>query len=52
MISETLAKLEAGRLLYILMVRERTDKLVRELVLDDPAPLVPLAMKKRGKEAD
>jgi hypothetical protein len=27
--------------LYILGVRERTDKLVRDLVLDDPAPFVP-----------
>jgi hypothetical protein len=42
----------ARRLLYILGVRERTDKLVRELVLDDPAPFVPLVMKKRGKETD
>ena len=39
-------------LLYILGVRERTDKLVRELVLDDPAPFVPLAMSKRGKSVD
>jgi len=29
--AETLAELEARRLLYILGVRERTDKLVREL---------------------
>ena len=50
--AETVAELEARRLLYILGVRERTDKLVRELVLDDPAPFVPLAMKKRGKEID
>ena len=50
--AETVAELEAQRLLYILGVRERTDKLVRELVLDDPAPFVPLAMKKRGKEID
>ena len=50
--AETVAELEARRLLYILGVRERSDKLVRELVLDDPAPLVPLAMKKRGKEID
>jgi hypothetical protein len=50
--AETLAELEARRLLYILGVRERTDKLVRELVLDDPAPFVPLVMKKRGKETD
>ena len=50
--AETLAELEARRLLYILGVRERTDKLVRELVLDDPAPFVPLALNKRGKEVD
>ena len=37
---------------YILGVRERSNKLVRELVLDDPAPFVPLLMKKRGKEID
>jgi hypothetical protein len=50
--AETLAELEARSLLYILGVRERTDKLVRELVLNDPAPFVPLAMAKRGKEVD
>jgi hypothetical protein len=50
--AETIAELEARRLLYILGVRERTDKLVRELVLDDPAPFVPLVMTKRGKETD
>jgi hypothetical protein len=50
--AETIAELEARRLLYILGARERTDKLVRELVLDDPAPFVPLVMKKRGKEID
>jgi hypothetical protein len=33
-------------------VRERTDKLVRELVLDDPAPFVPLTLTKRGKEIE
>jgi len=32
--AETIAELEARRLLYILGVRERTDKLVRELVLE------------------
>jgi hypothetical protein len=31
-------------------VRERSDKLVRELVLEDPAPFVPLTMTKRGKD--
>ena len=50
--AETLAELEARRLLYILGVRERTDKLVHELVLDDPAPCVPVAMSKRGKQVD
>jgi len=50
--AETMAELEARRLLYILGVRERSDKLLRELVLDDPAPFVPLAMKKRGKDID
>src|SRR6266566_4062491 len=50
--AETLAELEARRLLYILGVRERTDKMVRELVLDDAAPFVPLMMRKRGKEID
>ena len=50
--AEAIAELEARRLLYILGVRERTDKLVRELGLDDPAPFVPLALTKRGKEID
>ncbi len=46
--AETLAELEARRLLYILGVRERSDK----LVLDDPGPFVPLTTKKRGKGID
>jgi hypothetical protein len=50
--AETLAELEARRLLYILGVRERSDKLVRELVLDNPAPFVPLVISKRGKQVD
>jgi hypothetical protein len=50
--AETLAELEARRLLYILGVRERTDKLVRELALNDPAPFVPLVISKRGKQID
>jgi hypothetical protein len=50
--AETMAELEARRLLYILGVRERTDKLVHELVLDDAAPFVPLTTTKRGKETD
>jgi len=50
--AETIAELEARGLLYLLGVRERTDKLVRELVLDDPGPFVPLAITKRGKSVD
>ena len=50
--AETVAELEARRLLYLLGVRERSDKLVRELVLEDAAPFVPLAMNKRGKQTD
>ena len=50
--AEAIAQLEARRLLYILGVRERTYKVVGELVLDDPAPFVPLALTKRGKEID
>ena len=50
--AETIAELEARGLLYILGVRERTDKLVRELVLDDPAPFVPLVLTKRKKDIE
>src|SRR5215472_8642000 len=50
--ADTLVELEARRLLYILGVRERTDKIVRELVLDDPAPFVPLMVSKRAKQVD
>ena len=50
--AETIAELEARGLLYILGVRERTDKLVRELVLDDPAPFIPLTIAKRGEDID
>ena len=50
--AETIAELEARGLFYILGVRERSDKLVRELVLDDPAPFVPLAVAKRDKDID
>ena len=48
----TIAALEARGLLYILGVRERSDKLVREVVLSDPAPFVPLTIEKRGKRTD
>ena len=50
--AETIAELEARKLLYILGVRERSDKLVRELVLGNPAPFVPLVVTKRGKEVE
>jgi hypothetical protein len=50
--AEAIAELEARRLLYVLGVRERTDKLVRELVLDDPAPFVPFVLKKPRGEVD
>ena len=50
--AETIAELEARKLLYILGVRERSDKLVRKLVLDHPAPFVPFFLTKRKKEID
>jgi len=50
--AETIAELEARGWLYILGARERSDKLVRELVLDDPAPFVPFFLTKRNKEID
>jgi Transposase DDE domain len=52
--AETMAGLEARDLLYILGTRERTDKLVGEVVLADPAPFVPLtiASKTRRKQTD
>ena len=52
MSAETIAELEARGLLYILGVRERSDKLVRERVLDDPAPFIPLTVAKRDKDID
>ncbi len=50
--TETIAALEARGLLYILGVRERTDKLVRDVVLNDAAPFVPLIMEKRGRDIE
>ncbi len=50
--AETIAELETRGLIYVLGVRERTDKLVRELVLDDPAPFVPFVLKKPRREVD
>src|SRR5580658_5035983 len=53
MISEaTIAELEARKLLYVLGVRERTDKLVREFVLDDPAPFTPFVQSRRAHEIE
>jgi transposase len=48
----TVAALEARELLYLLGTRERTDKVVRELVLTDTAASVPLTVIRRGKEID
>ena len=50
--ADTLAELEARKLLYILGVRERSDRLVRELVLDNSAPFVPLTLTRRNQEID
>src|SRR6187397_1767626 len=50
--AETIAELEARRLVYILGTRERTDKVVREVVLADTAPYVPLTITRRGHEID
>src|SRR5574337_991021 len=48
----TIAELEARKLLYVLGVRERSDKLVRDLVLGDPAPFVPFVLMKPRREVD
>ena len=50
--ADTIAGLEARGLLYILGARERSDKLVRKIVLADDAPFVPLTIDKRKKETD
>jgi hypothetical protein len=50
--AETIAALEARGLLYILGVRERSDTLVREVVLSDAAPFVPLVIEKRGRDTE
>jgi hypothetical protein len=50
--TETVAALEERKLLYLLGTRERTDKVVREVVLADTAPCVPLTIAKRGHEID
>src|SRR5512135_311025 len=48
--AETIATLEARGLLYILGVRERSDKLVRDVVLNEAAPFVPLVIEKRRRD--
>ena len=48
--AEAIAALEARGLLYILGVRERSDKLVRDVVLNDAAPFVPLVIEKRRRD--
>jgi transposase len=50
--AETIAALDQRGLLYLLGVRERTDKLVRDVVLNDAAPFVPLTIEKRGRDTD
>ncbi len=47
--ADTIAALEERKLEYILGARERSEKLVREVVLADAAPFVPLAVTRRGK---
>jgi len=46
----TIAALEERGLEYVLGVRERTDKRVRETVLDDPKPFAPLLVQRQGGE--
>jgi len=50
--AETVTALDERALLYLLGTRERTDKVVRDLVLTDSAPCVPLTITKRGHEID
>ena len=50
--TETVTALEERALLYLLGTRERTDKVVRDVVLTDSAPCVPLTITKRGHEID
>lgn len=47
--TETIAALEERGLEYILGARERTSKEVREVVLADPQPLVPLVIPRSGR---
>jgi Transposase DDE domain len=47
--ADTITALEARRLEYILGVRERTSKEVREIVMADASPFVPLVIPRRGR---
>jgi Transposase DDE domain len=48
--AETMAELEARGIEYILGARERSDKEVREIVLTDQKPMVPLAIRRARGE--
>ena len=50
--AETVAALEERKLLYILGTRERSEKAVRDLVLADTGPFVPLTIIGRDKDTD
>jgi transposase len=50
--AQTVAELETRKLLYLLGTRERTDQVVRDVVLADTTPCVPLSITKRGHEID
>jgi hypothetical protein len=41
-----------ARIRRLITLRERTDHSVREVVLNDPAPFVPLVLERRGKQVD
>src|SRR5919199_1667334 len=47
--ADTITALEARGLEYILGVRERSSKEVREIVLNDASPFVPLVIPRRGR---
>jgi transposase len=49
---ETIAVLQTRGLLYILGVRERNSTIVRDLVLKDGAPFVPLTLERRSRQID
>jgi transposase len=47
---DTIAALEAQGMEYILGARERSDTMVRDIVLQDTAPMVPLALERQAGE--